>query len=371
MLKALKRLSECVAVAALSGCGGDVDADRITITETQPFGAGFALIREIIPEQNDSALIGAVTHLAVASDGRILITDGQQGTVFLYAPDGTLERRIGRPGDGPGEFRSAFRSQVAPSGQIVVLDPLLRRIQVFDALGGLIRIVPLERYGYPNDLAVLQDDSFLLTVSDPADARVLLRIAPSGEEVWRHLPIGREVPDGEQDGPVWQGPRFYSLALRRDTAWVITTLRSTLWKVALASRSISRLEVAFPGYLPPNLPPPSAGQRSGWEWMASRHLTGLLQRGDKELYWPFIQGQPYDDGPRMLLRRNAANRWLAYNDVSHGRGIARGYPDSCSWAGRRRYACAVLRAALKRGSYATERQPTRSAATLASMNRAG
>jgi hypothetical protein len=315
MLKAFRLLSELVAVTVLWGCGGDADLRQMTITETQPFSEGFELVREISPEQTDSALIGVVTHLAIAPDGRMLFTDGQQGTVFLYASDGTLERRIGKGGDGPGEFRSPFRSQFASSGRIVVLDPLLRRIQVFDAFGTLIRIVSLERYGYPNDLAVLQDDSFLLTVSDPVDPRVLLRLTPSGEEVWRDLSIGREVPDGEQDGPVWQAPRFYSLAVRRDTAWVITTLRSTLWKVALASRSISRLEVAFPGYLPPNLPPPSAGQQSGWEWMASRHLTGLLQRGETELYWPFIQGQPYDDGPRMLVRSNAANRWLAYDQV--------------------------------------------------------
>ena len=316
MLKALRLLGEMVAVTTVCSCVSDDDTvSRITISEKQPFATGFELVREIIPEQTDSLVIGMVTHLAVGPDGRLLITDGQQGTVFLYASDGMLERTIGRPGDGPGEFRSASRSQFTPSGGIAVLDGLLRRIQVFDALGRLDRIVSLEQYGRANDFAVLPDGSFLLTVSDPTDARVLLHLSPSGEEKWRDLAIGHEVPDGEVDGTVWQSPRFYSLAVRRDTAWVITTLRGTVWKVALASRSNSRLEVTFPGYLPPNLPPPSAGQQRGWEWMASRHLTAFLQRGEKELFWPFIQGQPFDDGPRMLLRMNVSNRWTAYDQV--------------------------------------------------------
>jgi 6-bladed beta-propeller len=316
MLKPLSVAKDLIALGALCACARERGTPTaVTISSDRPFADFFELVRNVRPEQTDSALIGTVTHLAIAPDGRILITDGQAGSVFLFSPAGSLRKVIGRSGDGPGEYRSAFRSQFASQDRIAVLDMALRRIQVFDTLGALKQTLTVEQYGRPNDMAVLRDGTYLLTTVDPADERVLVHLSAIGTELWRALAIAGEVPDGEEDGPVWQGARFYSIAIRADTVWVVSTLRSTLWQIPIDGGSPQRLDVSFKGYLAPNLPPPSAGQLSAWEYFATKHFSALLQVGKTELYWPFIQGQPYEDGPHMLVRRDGRGRWSVYDSV--------------------------------------------------------
>ncbi|CAA9311679.1 MAG: hypothetical protein AVDCRST_MAG89-1157 [uncultured Gemmatimonadetes bacterium] len=65
----------------------------------------------------------------VDSYGRILVADG--GQVLVLSPQGRVERRIGRPGSGPGEFRYVATVAALARDSLFVFDPGLRRISVY------------------------------------------------------------------------------------------------------------------------------------------------------------------------------------------------------------------------------------------------
>lgn len=70
--------------------------------------------------------------VAVAPDGRVIVTNTRGGTLSVFH-DGKLERSIGSPGAGDGEFASPHDVEAASDGSIHVVDSANNRVQVFDA----------------------------------------------------------------------------------------------------------------------------------------------------------------------------------------------------------------------------------------------
>lgn len=73
-----------------------------------------------------------------AARGRIFVADAQDHDVKVFADDGTLLQRIGRRGEGEGEFNGP--TYLAWTGDhLLVTDTLNSRVQVFDAQGSYLR----------------------------------------------------------------------------------------------------------------------------------------------------------------------------------------------------------------------------------------
>lgn len=70
--------------------------------------------------------------VAVAPDGRVVASNTRTGTISVFR-DGKLERSFGRRGAGDGEFSNPHDVEVAPDGNLYVVDSGNNRIQVFDA----------------------------------------------------------------------------------------------------------------------------------------------------------------------------------------------------------------------------------------------
>lgn len=79
-----------------------------------------------------------VEGLDVDSRGRIFVADPMQGGVTVLSPDGQRLRTIGRPGEGPGEFKYIRTVQVLPGDSLLVYDMELYRISVFAPDSGKI-----------------------------------------------------------------------------------------------------------------------------------------------------------------------------------------------------------------------------------------
>lgn len=69
--------------------------------------------------------------LAAAPDGGWWLLDTRNQVAAQFGPDGTPRRRLGRGGEGPGEFRTPTQIGVTASGDIVISDIALRRLTVF------------------------------------------------------------------------------------------------------------------------------------------------------------------------------------------------------------------------------------------------
>jgi DNA-binding beta-propeller fold protein YncE len=135
--------------------------------------------------------------MAVGSDGNLYVTDLSQ-RVSVITPSGTVLRRWGKPGSGPGEFKfipgdpsvpTDVQGSIAtgPGGEVYVSDSGNGRVQVFTPQGRFVR--QFGSYGSgrgqflrPYDLAV--DHAGNVYVADD-QAGTLTKFAPAGKAVWK------------------------------------------------------------------------------------------------------------------------------------------------------------------------------------------
>lgn len=74
---------------------------------------------------------------AMDDEGRVYLEDQSPAVIKVFDSTGRFVRTIGREGDGPGEYRSPIL--MIQGAHLIVQDPRLARITVFDTSGSLIR----------------------------------------------------------------------------------------------------------------------------------------------------------------------------------------------------------------------------------------
>lgn len=122
---------------AQSGFSGTSLSLSVLLLLLGPFGLGGqgldTLSRLVVgvemgdPEQEFGSLEGVVRD----ARGRIFALDRRSTTVRVFGPDGAFLYRIGRSGQGPGEFVNPWAMAMDPEGRLVVVDPAGGRVTVF------------------------------------------------------------------------------------------------------------------------------------------------------------------------------------------------------------------------------------------------
>ena len=118
------------------GAWGDVAAWEVDLERAVRIGAA---------EGEEAYTFGRVSGVYVAPDGRIFVGDAQAREVRIFSTEGEFVGRLGRTGEGPGEFRHVDGIGAAPGGGIAVLDGVLSRVSVFDGDGAFRRMFRIER----------------------------------------------------------------------------------------------------------------------------------------------------------------------------------------------------------------------------------
>lgn len=114
----------------------------------------------------DRIEFGRIVAAARLPDGRIVVADQLSSTVHVLTADGSEEKRFGREGDGPGEFRR-IRSLQALSDTIAVFDGVHGRVSKFDTEAGLLGETVVRVGGMPG----------VAEATQTADGRFVLRAA--------------------------------------------------------------------------------------------------------------------------------------------------------------------------------------------------
>lgn len=175
---------------------------------------------------------GQISDLLVGTDGRIYISQGYALSIALYTPEGMLERRIGGPGRGPGEFRS-ITDLFLVGDTLWARDHALRRFNLFTPDGGFLRTfnyANVTAAGKPvSVLAPIGRSRFIGTYFMRGEALAnghlrgapLMVLGPSGEDldtaVVLHLRdevLRIEAPSGRQV--------FTTHPYRNSTAWALS-----------------------------------------------------------------------------------------------------------------------------------------------------
>ena len=164
------------------------------------------IVREI------AADFGGLISLAVDSAGSIYAADFVNSEIRVFG-SGEADARIGRDGEGPGEFRG-LRSIVVRRDSLFAFDPRLRRITAYDVSGGIPRLqytlaLPLMDPTRPNyQLLAPEAGGFLVPYTQPT--------RPTYADTAHRRLVVRWI---RGDGSVRQD----SVVVLRDRVWLITT----------------------------------------------------------------------------------------------------------------------------------------------------
>lgn len=124
----LTRFAAPVAVAARNGAVYVSDAALGIVARLARDGTpGAAFGRGVLARPTGIALD--------AAQGALYVADTAAHDIKVFAPDGRLERVIGRRGEGPAEFNFPTHLALA-DGRLYVTDTMNSRIQVLDAASG-------------------------------------------------------------------------------------------------------------------------------------------------------------------------------------------------------------------------------------------
>jgi hypothetical protein len=147
-------LLACVLVA--SACAGDPADDLVVRRDS----AGVAIVESSAPRlesvhawrvdtaplldltltgEGDAHIFHGVADALRMADGSLVVADAGSHQVRRYAADGTLQWRVGRDGEGPGEFRQLANVARFRGDSVIAFDYWLGRATVIGPDGGVGR----------------------------------------------------------------------------------------------------------------------------------------------------------------------------------------------------------------------------------------
>jgi len=138
--------------------------------------------------------LGAVTDAISGPNGVVFVLDRPLARVLMLDANGVFLASIGRPGDGPGEFRNPVALAVLSTpSQLVVLDQTQGRISFLGWQGGRLRYSgSIAVTPYAVDLCVMNNEIYIYAPS-PAEETVVQVVDGAGHERRRFgRPFGNE-----------------------------------------------------------------------------------------------------------------------------------------------------------------------------------
>ncbi len=164
-------------------------------------------------------VIGAVR----LSSGDIVLADGGSGELRRYDRNETFVWRAAGAGEGPGEHQFLSFLGLLAGDSLVTYDIRLRRVQIFDAEGELVRTLPVEppwRGSWPRSA-----------------------VGVSGRRLIMNFADGGDMPEG---GVVrWPGIRIATLDLSDGTIKVVSDFPGPEIVIRRYGESVARIDYDF------------------------------------------------------------------------------------------------------------------------------
>jgi len=116
--------------------GQETGITKINVTSLPSRNREIRLLRSFPTEEDEAKdiFLAQAQYFSADAKGRIYVGDVTKNEVLVFEKDGTPAMKIGRKGQGPGEFNMVGRAVSTASG-LAVLDRGNSRIQYFDQSG--------------------------------------------------------------------------------------------------------------------------------------------------------------------------------------------------------------------------------------------
>ena len=191
------------AVASFLAClllTTTASAQRVEVIKSAGPGAwgnNLRLVEELRIGELEGAehyTFGPIRDLAVSKDRMIVVAESNPALLRVYDASGKFVKKIGRIGNGPGEYQQITGVKAMADGNLAVHDARVGRISVFDAQGNFLRSHNLSTGFYTSDMFRVDDaGNFYVKaratpLSHEPGARVdadliWIRVSPTGQVV--------------------------------------------------------------------------------------------------------------------------------------------------------------------------------------------
>lgn len=106
-----------------------------------------AMVTPLDPVATSRAPLSGLSSIALADEATACVIDSYEDRIHCMARNGEEVGAFGRPGEGPGEFRSLVEVVGGPNGAIGAIDWGLARMTIFETTGTLVSEVALPFFG--------------------------------------------------------------------------------------------------------------------------------------------------------------------------------------------------------------------------------
>ncbi len=132
-------LVEAGLMVSIDTLGQVIDVTKVNVTSLPSRSRELRLLRSFPTEDDEANGIFLTQALSFSADsrGRIYVSDVKANQILVFKKDGRFVVKIGRQGQGPGEFNLIGRALMTNRG-LAVLDRSNARIQYFDDRGQFV-----------------------------------------------------------------------------------------------------------------------------------------------------------------------------------------------------------------------------------------
>jgi len=126
---------------------------------------------------------GRIMDVALDSRGRIIVADDLSHDVSVFDSTGAFVQRLGRQGEGPGEFSAPWGVAVDPLDSLYVWDSQQARITVFSPSYKYVRSFQIPPAWLINSIIIPAPDTIIIAAFAPGESKPLKILSAAGSVI--------------------------------------------------------------------------------------------------------------------------------------------------------------------------------------------